>query len=126
MSVCTHHEPCPQCRGQGRDTKGDNLAVYDDGHKYCFACGYWEGDKPMTENKIEPIDDSDWKPYVGSCRPLNHRGISEDTARKFDYQSTTIADKSVEIANYFRDGELVAFWPISGKNCGFWVGKVFS
>jgi twinkle protein len=123
MSVCTHHEPCPQCRGQGRDRKGDNLAVYDDGHKYCFACGYWEGDKPMTENKIEPIDDSDWKPYVGSCRPLNHRGINEDTTRKFDYQSTTIADKSVEIANYFRDGELVA-QKLRGPDKQFkWVGK---
>ena len=77
----------------------------------------------MTENKIEPIDDSDWKPYVGSCRPLNHRGISEDTARKFDYQSTTIADKSVEIANYFRDGELVA-QKLRGPDKQFkWVGK---
>ena len=88
MSICTHHEPCPQCRGQGRDIKGDNLACYDDGHKYCFACGYWEGgtDKgyiPMEET--ETIND-DWKPYNGSCKPLSHRGIGEDMTRKFEYQ----------------------------------------
>ena len=34
--------PCPKCREEGRDTKGDNLALYDDGHKYCFACTYTE------------------------------------------------------------------------------------
>jgi hypothetical protein len=31
---------CPRCAKQGNDRSGDNLAVYDDGHEYCFACGY--------------------------------------------------------------------------------------
>lgn len=34
---------CPNCAGKGRDTAGDNLAVYDDGHEYCFACGFYKG-----------------------------------------------------------------------------------
>ena len=109
MSVCTHHEPCPACRERGRDIKGDNLAVYDDGHKYCFACEYWEGSKegykPMEE--IEPVND-DWKPYNGSCKPLSHRGIGEDIVRKFEYQQTNINGKDIEIANFYKDGELVA------------------
>ena len=33
-------ERCPACAKQGNDTRGDNLAVYNDGHKYCFSCGY--------------------------------------------------------------------------------------
>ena len=36
------HEACPECRKIGKDTKGDNLAVYPDGGKFCFACGYHE------------------------------------------------------------------------------------
>ena len=34
-------EQCPICQRNGRDISKDNLAVYDDGHKYCFACGYF-------------------------------------------------------------------------------------
>lgn len=34
-------ERCPKCAAQGRDTSHDNLAIYSDGHKYCFSCGYF-------------------------------------------------------------------------------------
>ena len=40
MSNCIRHEPCPNC-GPIQDGAGDNLGVYDDGHKWCFACGYF-------------------------------------------------------------------------------------
>ena len=41
-SHCLGHEPCPNCRRIGNDRNGDNLAVYSDGHKYCFKCNYFE------------------------------------------------------------------------------------
>ena len=41
-SHCLGHEPCPNCRRIGNDRNGDNLAVYSDGHKYCFRCNYLE------------------------------------------------------------------------------------
>lgn len=31
---------CPACAAKGNDTRGDNLVVFPDGHKHCFACGY--------------------------------------------------------------------------------------
>ena len=34
------HEPCPKC-GPVQDRAGDNLGVYSDGHRWCFACGYY-------------------------------------------------------------------------------------
>lgn len=34
------HEPCPRC-GPIQDRAGDNVGVYADGHKWCFACGYY-------------------------------------------------------------------------------------
>lgn len=40
MSNCLRHEPCPKC-GPIQDGSGDNLGVFDDGHKWCFACGYF-------------------------------------------------------------------------------------
>lgn len=32
--------PCERCRSKGRDSRGDNLATYEDGSAHCFACGY--------------------------------------------------------------------------------------
>ena len=34
------HDVCPQCRENGRDKSGNNLGVWEDGHKWCFSCGY--------------------------------------------------------------------------------------
>jgi hypothetical protein len=36
MSNFTHHEACPSCGSK------DNLGVWDDGHKFCFGCKYYE------------------------------------------------------------------------------------
>lgn len=39
------HIACPQCRKNGKDQKGDNLAQYPDGGSFCFSCGYYETGK---------------------------------------------------------------------------------
>lgn len=31
---------CPECAKLGKDNNKDNLAVYSDGHSYCYSCGY--------------------------------------------------------------------------------------
>jgi hypothetical protein len=40
MSQYLRHEPCPKC-GPIQDGSGNNLGVFDDGHKWCFACGFY-------------------------------------------------------------------------------------
>ena len=37
-----YRQTCPNCKSQGKDRHGDNLAVYDDGHKWCYSCSYHE------------------------------------------------------------------------------------
>ena len=32
-------EQCPDCAKMGKDTKRDNMAIYDDGQTHCYACG---------------------------------------------------------------------------------------
>jgi hypothetical protein len=39
-SVLLYHTECPACRKEGADRTGNNLAVYSDGHEYCYRCGY--------------------------------------------------------------------------------------
>lgn len=33
-------EQCPKCAELGKDNSQDNLAVYSDGHKFCYSCKY--------------------------------------------------------------------------------------
>jgi hypothetical protein len=51
---------CPKCEKQGQDQKGDNLAVYSDGHAYCFACGYYKP-APLTE-QLRSLSNQDANP----------------------------------------------------------------
>lgn len=42
------HEQCPQCAERGQDNSQDNLGIHEDGHKYCFSCGYYESKKGVS------------------------------------------------------------------------------
>lgn len=50
VSGAPKHEACPACRKRGNDTRGDNLGRYNDGHGWCFSCGYYE--PPDTEKAM--------------------------------------------------------------------------
>lgn len=39
-SYVVRKERCPECAKLGKDQSGDNLAVYSDGHVWCYSCGY--------------------------------------------------------------------------------------
>jgi len=51
MGRIVAYEACPRCRENYRDTRGDNLAVYEDGGKHCFACKYHEFPKHYIPRK---------------------------------------------------------------------------
>jgi twinkle protein len=67
-------EQCPDCASRGRDTAKDNLAVYDDGHSYCFACGY----KQLPEG-YNNLDDT-----LVTYEFLPHREIPKSAFRHYD------------------------------------------
>lgn len=37
QSVLVKQSRCPICEAEGRDISGNNLAIYSDGHSYCFS-----------------------------------------------------------------------------------------
>ena len=39
-STIEKREQCPQCLKNGNDNSGDNLIIYSNGGKHCFACDY--------------------------------------------------------------------------------------
>lgn len=103
--TCIAKEPCPKCGST------DNLARYDDGHAHCFTpgCEYWEGadsedfTKGATTAKPKGGLIADWE-----VQAISKRNLSEDTCKKWKYGIADYKGKKVQVANYFRDGALVA------------------
>lgn len=49
-------EQCPSCAKKGNDNSKDNLIVYEDGGKHCFACRYTIlSETYKEENNIEEV-----------------------------------------------------------------------
>lgn len=121
MSKVIDREQCPACASRGQDGSQDNLAVYDDGHKYCFSCKHYEGGH-METNVPEPKTNSNF--LSGKLGAIPSRKLTEKTSRVFGYQQLTIGGKSVEIASFYRDGKIVA-QKLRGPNKTFqWRGEV--
>ena len=49
---------CPSCAKIGNDKSRNNLAIYSDGHEWCYRCGYYKGANGITKlvNSLQPID----------------------------------------------------------------------
>lgn len=98
-SEFVQHEPCPACGSK------DNLARYTDGHAYCFGCKYYEtGDGEALPSVL--LRRTDLIPVEFAA--LNKRGISEDTCRFWGYGLGKFNNQTVQVAQYVRDGEVVA------------------
>ena len=84
-SEFSHHDACNNCGSS------DGLAVYTDGHTYCFVCQTWtapDGSSTKQQNRMTMS-------YAGSAVRLNKRNISEKTCEKL---------------KIYRDGDSLRFY----------------
>jgi len=87
-------EPCPSCGSR------DNLARYDDGHGFCFGCGYYEHPNGNSEHREVKRLSKDMIP-LGKFIDLSKRGIRQETCERFGYFIGEWKDgRSVQVANY--------------------------
>lgn len=99
--------PCADCGSS------DGLATYDDGHGFCFArCGEDKAYKHASGEAAAPRaaqpKDAKGFPISGTSGPLFKRNLSAETCAKWRYETGTYNGKPVQIANYIRDGVIVA------------------
>ncbi len=121
-SHCVGKARCPKCAAEGRDNNGDNLAMYSDGHGFCFACKYHTGGGTRPVEQEQPA--SDFKPARGQYSELIHRRIDEKTCRQYDYQIAVANGKEIEIANYMDSSGILVAQHIRGPNKQFiWKGS---
>lgn len=57
MGRCVRHTRCPKCAERGKDRKGNNLGVYEDGSQYCFSCGWRNNSVYATAFNFHHIND---------------------------------------------------------------------
>lgn len=110
-SEFTGHQPCEDCGSS------NGSALYDDGHTYCFVCkAHKAGDGEYT-----PAPKSGKKHDLippGSYRSLPSRNLTEEACKKYGYSISSMYDKPVQVANYRRDGQVVA-QKVRGKDKSF-------
>lgn len=120
MSGVVRREQCPQCASEGRDSSGDNLARYSDGHGYCHVCRYYEpaeGEKKVKVNRGYPVAEKSGTTVeqvvmASSVRALPERGISKAIAERYGVRvavDEVTGDNSVHYYPYHKKGKLVGF-----------------
>lgn len=86
---------CPKCQSKGGDRNGNNLALYDDGGHFCFACHDYKVGK--GENNKQTIYNT--LPMYTTEAILGRRGISAQVIK--DYGVTTLVDEDGQLSIKF-------------------------
>lgn len=88
MKIIKRHQPCPSC------PSSDAYCEYEDGHGYCFSCGYF---KP--KDKEEFLNDNYTYEY------LSWRGVSKETMRRYGVKTKINSEgKPVALGFVYKNG----------------------
>lgn len=92
------HLPCPNCGSH------DALAIYSDGHAYCFSCkAYYKNfeekqvSNPVSEKKDYELVEVGYLNYEA----LPARKITKETCQKYGYLCGEYKGKPVQVACYY-------------------------
>ena len=95
------HIPCENCGSS------DANSLYDDGHQHCFAC-----QKIVPGDLVEPRPQVTSKKVMGlvagEYKDLAKRMIRADTCKRMGYRVGTFQGQTVQIADFYEDGQIVA------------------
>ena len=122
MGKFLHHTTCPSCGSS------DGNAVYEDGGTYCWVCG--KASKGSGDVPLPSYPSGDRKRHRmaslidGEVKAIPTRGITEGTAKKYRYSiGKTDKGKWVQIAPYYKDGQLVAQHYRTKDKKFWWAGE---
>jgi twinkle protein len=121
LSNFIHHDGCDKCGSS------DGLAVYDDGHTFCFVCQEPNNNKRQETLSEKSTTRKEITPLTDVFRAIPKRGLTEEAIKKFMIDVNV--DKDVDVARrypYFKDGIHVAnkvrkrsekkfYWEAEGK-----------
>ena len=98
-SYLLHQERCPECAKQGKDTNGNNLAVYSDGHQWCYSCGYYVSASAISKFKARESKSGVGKPARTVILPqdcdVNYPQKAMNWIEKYDLTKTDLLNNGV-------------------------------
>lgn len=113
MSIRLYQTECPNCRSKGKDKHKDNLAVYDDGHTYCFSCGTY-----TPGNIISKINKQKQNKYI--------KNIPEDITKTIKKEAYDWIHKYLDtVPKNFYYSEQEQSLIIILDNSGVWIARYF-
>lgn len=102
MGNVVRKERCPECAETGKDNSSDNLAVYDDGSTYCFACSYY--------TKGEGVEEQEDRTDNITYEDIPNRGLTKRICEHFGYGIIRNNGKTKHAAQYYDNmGKMVAY-----------------
>ena len=107
-----HHAPCKEC------SSSDAVAIYDDGHGYCFSCQHHYKNYDSPEVVPKPVSQNVNHDGLQDLRytALSNRKISEQTCKFWNYQVGTYQDRPCQVANYRINDQVVSKVRFQDKN----------
>ena len=132
-----YRAPCPRCRQKGRDRSGDNLAVYDDGHSYCFSCHYLipapsierlrEASSQNKQGGPMPVRVSDGLKWPGDAMPIFN--IAQVPIKALGWlRKYGITNEEITTHDFHWSwDEMLLLFPVyeEGRNMVMWQGRNF-
>jgi twinkle protein len=125
VSSAVGREPCPKCRAEGGDGTGNNLALFSDGHGYCFASHGYFSKELLTDYYPQDIlrvrdTSSILKEYSLSNQEtikeitkdnytyeyLSYRGISKDTYSFYDVHTKVLEGRPISHGYVYPNGAI--------------------
>jgi len=122
MGLVVSKVQCPKCASRGLDKSKNNLALYEDGGAFCFACGYtikskqeeedseivFEGGDLLTEQELNVFKEN--STYEGR----GFRGIRDETYRTFGTRHMYDANTGDLLGQYYA---CTINYALSGYKC---------
>lgn len=99
-SYVVRKERCPECARQGKDQTGDNLAIYSDGHSYCYSCGYVTGSNlsdriRSRSSSTRKLDKQEHRVYLPEDSDTNYPTIALDWIKQYDLNRNDLLSGNV-------------------------------
>lgn len=146
-SYLVRQERCPACAKQGKDRGANNLAVYSDGHEYCYSCGYYVSgsgisrfksrvhQEPITKHEVVLPSDSDvcyptraleWVGHYDLTRNdlLNHNVLWSESYKRLIFPIYGDTGLIAYQGRYFGEEKRPKWWGVGDlKNTFHILGK---
>jgi len=114
-----YHESCPQCNSK------DNLGVFDDGHKWCFGCGYFEAGHTNVKAIHNP---EQIKQYNPKAYPYDADNYIPAECLRWLVSCNIGYDKIARYGIQYSPSQQVVCWKVKayGEKLLGWQGRTFN